>query len=149
VLKNEEEVSYIRRSSLLVGKTLAEVARNLKPGISTDRLDAIAEAFIRDHGATPSFKGYHGYKHTLCISVNEEIVHGIPGARIIGEGDVVSIDCGVFLNGFHGDSAYTFPLGLVDLQTIHLLQVTKTALYRGIAKAKAGNRVGDISAAVQ
>ena len=149
MLKSEEEVSYIRKSSLLVGKTLAEVARNLKPGISTDRLDAIAEAFIRDHGATPSFKGYHGYKHTLCISVNEEIVHGIPGARIIGEGDVVSIDCGVFLNGFHGDSAYTFPLGLVDPLTIHLLQVTKTALYRGISKAKAGNRVGDISAAVQ
>lgn len=149
VLKTEEEISYIRKSSLLVGKTLAEVARNLKPGISTDRLDAIAEAFIRDHGALPSFKGYHGYKHTLCISVNEEIVHGIPGARIIAEGDVVSIDCGVYMNGFHGDSAYTFPIGTVDAATIQLLQVTKTALYKGIAKAKSGNRVGDISAAVQ
>ena len=111
VFKTPEEIEYIRKSSLLVGKTLAEVARHLKPGITTQEMDAIAEKFIRDHGAEPSFKGYHGYMHSLCISVNEEIVHGIPGSRVIKEGDVVSVDCGVFMNGFHGDSAYSFPVG--------------------------------------
>lgn len=149
VYKSAEEIAQLRMSSLLVGKTLAEVARHLKPGITTGELDAIAEKFIRNHGAAPSFKGYHGFKHTLCISVNEEIVHGIPGNRVIKDGDVVSIDCGVYMNGFHGDSAYTFPVGDVSEVTLQLLRVTKTALYKGIARAKAGNRVGDISAAIQ
>lgn len=149
VYKSLEEIEYIRNSSLLVGKTLAEVAKHLKPGVTTASLDAIAEKFIRDHGAVPSFKGYHGFKHTLCISVNEEIVHGMPGARLIKEGDVVSIDCGALMNGFHGDSAYTFPVGDVSEDTLQLLRVTKTSLMKGIAKAKSGNRVGDISAAVQ
>ncbi len=149
VYKSREEIELIRKSSLLVGKTLAEVARHLRPGITTAEMDQIAEQFIRDHGATPSFKNYHGYKHSLCISVNEEIVHGIPGKRVIQDGDVVSVDCGAFLNGFHGDSAYTFPVGEVSDEVLQLLRVTKTALYRGIAKARAGNRVGDISAAVQ
>ena len=103
VLKTREEIEYIRNSSLLVGKTLAEVARNIRPGITTLEMDAIAEKFIRDHGAVPSFKGYSGYQHTLCISINEEIVHGIPGSRVVNEGDVVSVDCGVFMNGYHGD----------------------------------------------
>lgn len=149
VFKTPEEIEYIRKSSLLVGKTLAEVARHLKPGITTQEMDAIAEKFIRDHGAEPSFKGYHGYKHSLCISVNEEIVHGIPGSRVIKEGDVVSVDCGVFMNGFHGDSAYTFPVGEVSDEVLTLLRVTKTSLYKGISKAHSGNRIGDISAAVQ
>jgi len=149
VYKTAEEIEYIRNSSLLVGKTLAEVARNLKPGVSTSSLDAIAEKFIRDHGAVPSFKGYHGFKHTLCISVNEEIVHGMPGARLINDGDVVSIDCGVFMNGFHGDSAYTFPVGDVNEDVMRLLRVTKTSLMKGIEQAKIGNRIGDISAAIQ
>lgn len=149
VYKSGEEIECIRKSSLLVGKTLAEVARHLKPGITTLELDVIAEKFIRDHGAIPSFKGYSGYKHSLCISVNEEIVHGIPGSRVIKEGDVISIDCGAFMNGFHGDSAYTFPVGPVTEEVLTLLRVTKTALYKGISRAKAGNRVGDISAAVQ
>lgn len=149
VYKSQDEVEYIRKSSLLVGKTLAEVARHLKPGVSTLELDGIAEKFIRDHGAVPSFKGYSGYKHSLCISVNEEIVHGIPGSRIVKDGDVISIDCGVFMNGFHGDSAYTFPVGGVSEEVLTLLRVTKTSLYKGIAKARSGNRVGDISAAVQ
>jgi methionyl aminopeptidase len=149
VLKTAEEVGYIRKSSLLVGKTLAAVASQLKPGITTAELDALAEKFIRDNGAVPSFKGYHGYKHTLCISVNEEIVHGIPGSRIIQDGDLVSVDCGVYMNGFHGDSAYTFPIGKVSEEKLQLLRVTKTSLYRGIAKARSGNRIGDISAAVQ
>ncbi|MBK7967367.1 MAG: type I methionyl aminopeptidase [Bacteroidetes bacterium] len=149
VYKTAEEIEYIRNSSLLVGKTLAEVAKNLKPGVTTSSLDAIAEKFIRDHGATPSFKGYHGFKHTLCISVNEEVVHGMPGARVVKDGDVVSIDCGVFMNGYHGDSAYTFPVGEVGEDTLKLLRVTKTSLLKGIEKAKVGNRIGDISATIQ
>lgn len=149
VLKTREEIEYIRNSSLLVGKTLAEVARNIRPGITTLEMDSIAEKFIRDHGAVPSFKGYSGYQHTLCISINEEIVHGIPGSRVVNEGDVVSVDCGVFMNGYHGDSAYTFPVGVVSEEILQLLRVTKTSLYKGIAKAKSGNRIGDISAAVQ
>jgi len=149
VYKTAEEAELIRVSSLLVGKTLAEVAGYIKPGISTAELDKIAETFIRDHGAEPSFKGYHGYKNSLCISINEEVVHGIPGSRIIQDADVVSVDCGVFMNGFHGDSAYTFPVGVVNETVLKLLRVTKTSLYKGIEKAKNGNRVGDISAAVQ
>jgi methionyl aminopeptidase len=133
VLKTREEIEYIRNSSLLVGKTLAEVARNIRPGITTLEMDAIAEKFIRDHGAVPSFKGYSGYQHTLCISINEEIVHGIPGSRVVNEGDVVSVDCGVFMNGYHGDSAYTFPVGVVSEEILQLLRVTKTSLYKGIA----------------
>ncbi|MBL7924376.1 MAG: type I methionyl aminopeptidase [Bacteroidia bacterium] len=149
VYKTAEELAYIRKSSLLVGKTLAEVARHLKPGMTTGQMDEIAEKFIRDHGGVPSFKGYHGYRHSLCISVNEEIVHGIPGSRVIKEGDLVSVDCGVFMNGFHGDSAYTFPVGDVSEEKLQLLRVTKTSLYKGIAKARPGNRIGDISAAIQ
>lgn len=149
VYKSLEEIEFIRKSSLLVGKTLAEVARHIKPGITTLELDTIAEQFILSHGAVPSFKDYHGYKHTLCISVNEEVVHGIPGKRVITDGDVVSVDCGVFLNGYHGDSAYTFPVGNVSDEILRLLRTTKTSLYKGIAKARNGNRVGDISAAIQ
>jgi methionyl aminopeptidase len=149
VYKTQEQIELIRKSSLLVGKTLAEVARHLKPGITTLELDTIAEKFILANGAVPTFKNYHGYKHTLCISVNEEVVHGIPGKRVINDGDVVSIDCGAFMNGFHGDSAYTFPVGVVSEEVLRLLRVTKTSLYKGIAKARNGNRVGDISAAIQ
>lgn len=147
--KSSDEIELLRVSSLLVGKTLAEVANNLKPGITTIELDRIAEKFILENGAKPSFKGYHGFKHTLCISVNEEIVHGIPGNRIILEGDIVSVDCGVYLNGFHGDSAFTFPVCVSDQASLDLLRVTKESLYRGINKAIIGNRVGDISAAIQ
>jgi methionyl aminopeptidase len=149
VYKSDSEIENIRVSSLLVGKTLAEVASHLKPGITTGELDEIAESFIKKHGAEPSFKGYHGYKNSLCISVNEEIVHGIPGKRIIKDGDVVSIDCGVYLNGYHGDSAYTFPVGNVSEDVINLLKATKESLLFGIEKAIGGNRVGDISSAVQ
>ena len=149
VYKTKEEIEQQRESSLLVGKTLAVVASHLKPGITTLHLDTIAEQFIRDNKAEPSFKGYHGYKHSLCISINEEVVHGIPGSRVIMDGDIVSIDCGVFKNGFHGDSAYTFPIGSVQEDVLNLLRVTKTSLLKGIAKARNGNRVGDISAAVQ
>lgn len=149
VYKTSDEIECIRRSSLLVGNALAEVARIMKPGMSTRQLDDIAEEYIRDNGAEPSFKGYHGYKNTLCISVNEEIVHGIPGDRQLKDGDVVSVDCGVFLGGFHGDSAYTFPLGEVGSEAMNLLRVTRTSLELGIRAARNGNRIGDISAAIQ
>ena len=149
IYKSAEEIELLRLSSLLVGKTLAEVSLHLRPGITTAKLDEIGEQFIRDHGAVPSFKGYHGYKSSLCISINEEVVHGIPGKREVQEGDIVSIDCGVFLNGFHGDSAYTFPVLVTDSDTLQLLRVTLKCLEVGIQKARAANRIGDISSAIQ
>jgi methionyl aminopeptidase len=147
--KTEEEIDLIRISSLLVGKTLAEVAKYLRPGIKTSRLDMIAEEFIHDNGAVPSFKGYNGFPASLCISVNEVVVHGIPGNYEIKDGDIVSIDCGVYMNGFHGDSAYSFPVGEVDEKRLLLLKRTKESLNLAIEAAIAGNRIGDIGYAVQ
>jgi len=147
--KSDEEIEIIRRSSLLVCETHAEVAKVLRPGITTAMLDAIAETYIRDKGAKPSFKGYKGYKHTLCISINEEVVHGIPGNREIKEGDIVSIDCGVYNEGFHGDVAYTFVVGEVSEDKLFLVNTTRESLYQGIEQAVSGNRVGDIGYAVQ
>lgn len=147
--KTDEEIEFQRESSLLVGKTLAEVARHLKPGVQTIFLDKIAEQFIRDHQAIPGFKGYSGFPGTLCISINEQIVHGIPGQREIKDGDVVSIDCGVLKNGFYGDSAYTFTVGEVSDEIRFLLKRTKEALYLGIEQAVDGNRIGDIGFAIQ
>ena len=148
-LKTDEEIEIQRQSSLLVGKTLAEIAKVIKPGIKTIELDAIAEEFIRDHGAVPGFKGYGGFPGSLCISVNDEVVHGIPGDRIINDGDIVSIDCGTFMNGFYGDSAYTFAVGNVKEEYLLLLQRTKESLYLAIDQAVAGKRIGDIGHAVQ
>lgn len=148
-IKTEQEVELIRISSLLVGKTLAEVARHLKPGVTTKELDKVAETFIRDNKAVPGFKGYRGYPATLCVSVNEVVVHGIPGKQIIKEGDIVSVDCGVLLNGYYGDSAYTFGVGPVKEPILQLMRVTKESLYKGISKALAGNRVGDIGSEIQ
>lgn len=148
-LKTDEEIEIQRQSSLLVGKTLAEVAKVIKPGIKTIELDAIAEEFIRDHGAVPGFKGYGGFPGSLCISVNDEVVHGIPGERILVDGDIVSIDCGTFMNGFYGDSAYTFAVGNVRQEYLLLLQRTKESLYLAIDQAVAGKRIGDIGHAVQ
>lgn len=147
--KTEAEIELLRESSLLVGKTLAEVAKILKPGVSTKELDRVAEAFIRDNGALPGFKGYGGFPATLCISINDEVVHGIPGDRIVNDGDVVSIDCGTFKNGFYGDSAYTFAVGNVSEEVKLLLQRTKESLYLAIEQAVVGKRVGDIGYAVQ
>ncbi len=147
--KTDEEIEFQRESSLLVGKTLAEVARHLKPGVQTVFLDKIAEQFIRDHQAIPGFKGYGGFPGTLCISINEQIVHGIPGQREIKDGDVVSIDCGVLKNGFYGDSAYTFTVGEVSEEIRFLLERTKEALYLGIEQAVDGNRIGDVGFAIQ
>jgi len=148
-LKTNEEIELVRESSLLVGKTLAEVARHIAPGVRTMDLDRIAEAFIRDHGAVPGFKGYNGFPFTLCISVNEQVVHGFPGDYLLNEGDIVSIDCGVLKNGYYGDSAYTFAVGEVDEEVKLLMQRTKESLYKGIEAAVAGNRVGDIGFAIQ
>lgn len=149
LIKTPEEIGLIKQSSLLVGKTLAEVARLLRPGITTRELDRIAEQFIRDHGAIPGFKGYHGYPAALCISVNSVVVHGIPNDYVIKDGDIVSVDCGVVLNGYWGDSAYTFAVGDVPLEVKMLLQRTLESLYKGIEVAIAGNRIGDIGYAIQ
>lgn len=147
--KTDEEIELIRISSLLVGKTLAEVARHIKPGISTMALDKVAETFIRDHGAVPGFKGYGGFPATLCVSVNDVVVHGIPGKQELREGDLVSVDCGVIMNGFYGDSAYSFAVGEVDDEIRKLMDRTKESLYRGINAARAGMRTGDIGYEVQ
>jgi methionyl aminopeptidase len=148
-IKTDEEIEVQRESSLLVGKTLAEVAKHIKPGVTTIMLDKIAEEFIRDNGAIPGFKGYSGFPATLCVSVNEHVVHGIPGNHLLKDGDIVSVDCGVLKNGFYGDSAYTFAVGTVDPETLLLLERTKQSLFLGIEQAVAGRRVGDIGYAIQ
>ncbi len=149
MVKNEEEIHYIKISSLIVGKAIAEVAKHIRPGVTTLELDRIAEEFIRDHGAKPAFKGYDGYPSTLCVSVNEQVVHGIPGKREIKDGDIVSIDCGVIKDQFYGDSAYTFAVGEVPEEVKSLLKRTRESLYKGIEVAVAGKRVGDVGFAVQ
>lgn len=149
-LKTDEEIALMREANQLVGKTLAEVAKNIRPGVSTLMLDKVAEEFIRDHGAEPAFLGYGGFPNSICVSVNENVVHGIPSAKaIIKEGDIVSVDCGTSLNGFTGDSAYTFAVGEVAPEVIRLLKTTKESLYEGIAVAIEGYRIGDIGSAVQ
>jgi len=149
LIKTEEEVELIRESSLLVGKTLAEVAKLIKPGVKTIELDRIAEEFIRDNDAFPGFKGYNGFPNTLCISVNDQVVHGIPGNRVLVEGDIVSVDCGVLKNGYWGDSAYSFSVGEIDKEVELLMKRTKESLYSGIENAVAGKRIGDIGFAIQ
>ncbi len=147
--KTEEEIDLIRESSLLVGKTLAEVAKAVKPGVTTLDLDKIAETFIRDHGAEPGFLGYGGFPNSLCTSVNEQVVHGIPNSTPLQEGDIVSVDCGVLKNGFYGDSAYTFAVGEISEEVQRLLTVTKECLALGIEQAISGNRLGDVGYAIQ
>lgn len=148
-IKTKEEVELLRENNILVSMTLAEVAKHIKVGVATKELDAVAEAFIRSHGAVPGFLGYNGFPATLCISVNEQVVHGFPSDYILREGDIISVDCGTIMKGFYGDSAYTFAVGTVAPQVERLLQITKEALYNGVAQAKAGNHIGDISSAVQ
>ena len=147
--KSEEEIDLVRESSLLVAKTHAEIARHIKPGISSLELDLLAEEFIRDNGGVPAFKGYNGFPCTLCVSPNEQVVHGIPNKDILDEGTILSVDCGVLMNEYYGDSAYTYEIGDVDEDVSELLKVTKESLYKGIEKAIVGNRIGDISNAVQ
>lgn len=147
--KSNEEIEIMRGSALLVGKTIAELARQIRPGVTTSRLDDIAETFLLDNGAIPSFKNFNGYPFATCISVNDAIVHGFPNNRELVEGDIISIDIGAYKNGFHGDSAYTFALGDPGPEALGLLAVTRESLTRGIEKAVAGNRVGDIGWAIQ
>jgi len=153
-LKTDEEVELLREANLLIGKTLAELAKIIQPGVTTKQLDKVAEEFIRDHGAEPTFKGFPNpqgppFPASICTSVNEQVVHGIPNDTPLQDGDIVSIDCGTKLNGFCGDSCYTFPVGNVRPETLQLLRTTKQALYKGIEQAVAGKRIGDISFAVQ
>ncbi|MDP2413481.1 type I methionyl aminopeptidase [Daejeonella sp.] len=147
--KNLEEIEKIRESDLLVSKTLAEVAKIIGEGVKTIQLNKLAEEFIRDHGGVPAFLNYNGFPYSLCISLNDQVVHGFPGEYVIKDGDIVSVDCGVVLNNFVGDSAYTFPIGNVDPETLRLLKVTKECLYLAIDKAVVGMRVGDVGYAVQ
>ncbi len=148
-LKTDEEIGLLRESNLLVSRTLAEIAKAIKPGISTLYLDKIAESFIIDNGATPAFKGYGGFPNTLCTSVNDEVVHGIPSDYVLKEGDIISVDCGVILDGWYGDSAYTFPVGEIKEEVQRLLDYTRASLEEGVKEAISGNRIGDISHAVQ
>lgn len=153
-LKTDDEIELLRQSNLLVGRTLAEVAKLIKPGVTTLDLDRVAEAFIRDHGAIPTFKGYPNqfgmpFPGSICCSVNDVVVHGIPNDQPLKDGDIISVDCGTLLNGFCGDSAYTFCVGEVEPEIKELLHTTKESLYKGIEKAVHGNRLGDIGAAVQ
>jgi methionyl aminopeptidase len=155
-IKTEEEIDLIRQSSLLVGKTLGEISRRIGPGVNTLELDRVAEEFIRDHGGIPAFKNYQNnpevspYPYTLCISVNDEVVHGMPGPeKILKEGDVASVDCGVLMNGYFGDSAFTFGIGEIAPSKKRLLTVTRESLMKGIEKAIAGNTLGDIGHAIQ
>lgn len=149
-LKTDEEIELMREANQLVGRTLAEVGKHVAPGVSTLQLDKIAEEFIRDHGAVPAFLGYGGFPNSICASVNEQVVHGIPSSsKILNEGDIISVDCGTILNGYVGDSAYTFCVGEVDPKVKDLLKTTKESLYLGIQAAVEGKRIGDISNAVQ
>jgi methionyl aminopeptidase len=155
-IRTNEEIELIRHSALMVSATLTEVAKFLKPGITTASLDKLAETFIRDNGGVPSFKGYRvstpglvPFPFSLCISINEVVVHGFAGENVVNDGDIVSVDCGVYKNGYHGDSAYTFAIGNVKPDVLQLLKVTKESLYLGVAQAKEHNRVGDISHAIE
>ncbi len=147
--KTEEEIELLRENGILVSKTLAEVGKRVAPGVTTLELNRVAETFIRDHGAIPSFLGFEGFPAALCLSVNDVVVHGFPSDYVLKEGDIISVDCGTLYKGYQGDSAYTFPVGEVDAETRKLLDVTKASLYKGIEQAVDGNRVGDIGFAVQ
>jgi methionyl aminopeptidase len=149
VAKTEDEIELIRTSSLLVGKTLAELAPRIKPGVTTLELDKIAESFIRDHGAVPGFLGHNGFPNSICASLNSAVVHGIPTAVPLKEGDVISVDIGVVKDGYWGDSAYTFPVGEVSEDVARLLRVTNECLELAIAQSVAGKRIGDVGHAVQ
>lgn len=153
-LKTDEEIELLRQANLLVGKTLAELAKIIQPGVTTRQLDKVADTFIRDHGAEPTFLGFPNpyggpFPASICTSVNDQVVHGIPNDNPLEEGDIVSVDCGTLLNGFNGDSCYTFCVGEVSPEVMQLLRTTKESLYKGIEQAAPGRRLGDIGFAVQ
>ncbi|UJP66747.1 type I methionyl aminopeptidase [Mongoliitalea daihaiensis] len=147
--KTLDEVQLIKESAQILGKAHGEVAKCIKEGVKTSYLDKIAEEYIRDNAGVPSFKGYNGFPGTLCISVNEVVVHGFPSEYVLKDGDIISVDCGVFHQGFHSDCAYTYPVGEVSPAVLSLLKVTRESLYLGIEKAVLGNRIGDIGHAIQ
>jgi len=147
--KTSEEVEKIKQSADILGRAHGEIAKYVKKGVKTSFLDKIAEEYIRDHGAVPSFKGYNGFPSSLCISVNEVVVHGFPSEYELKDGDIISVDCGVFHQGFHSDSAYTYPIGEVSPSVLALLKATRDSLYLGIEAATFGNRIGDIGYAIQ
>ncbi len=148
-IRTEDEIDIIRENALMVTATLTEVAKMLRPGITTVSIDQMAETFIRDNGGTPSFKGYGGFPAALCISVNEVVVHGFPSEYELKDGDIISVDCGFYRNGYHGDHAYTFAIGNVAPEVLQMMRITKESLAKGILQARANNRVGDISWAIE
>lgn len=147
--KTEEEIELLSLNGELVSRALAEVGKNVRPGITTLELDRLAETYIRDHGAKPGFLGYNGYPNTLCVSVNDTVVHGLPSGYRLREGDIVSIDCGTLMHGYYGDSAFTFAVGSLRPEVENLLRVTRECLFLGLREAVCGQRIGDISWAVQ
>ncbi|MEK4563248.1 type I methionyl aminopeptidase [Alkalihalobacillus sp. FSL R5-0424] len=149
ILKTERELEIMREAGRIVALTHQELKPHIKPGVTTGELDQIAERFIRSHGATPSFLDYNGFKGSVCASVNEELVHGIPGERVIKDGDIISLDIGAYYNGYHGDSAWTYAVGSVSAEDSKLCEVTEAALYNGLEQAKPGARISDISHAIQ
>lgn len=149
LIKSDSEIEYMRQAGKVVARTLAKIEEVIKPGISTRHVDAIAEEFILQQNAIPAFKGLYGFPATLCISVNEEVVHGIPGDRVLQEGDIVSVDCGAIINGFNGDAARTFPVGNISGKLKELIDVTTQSFFEGIKFARVGNRLEDMSHAIQ
>lgn len=149
ITKAPREIDIMRKAGQIVARTHKELQAHIRPGITTGQLDAIAERYIRSQGATPSFKGYNGFTGSICASVNEELVHGIPGDRALQDGDIISIDIGAEYNGYHGDSAWTYPVGTISEETKRLLDVTEESLYKGLERAKAGVHLTDISHAIQ
>lgn len=149
ILKNDNEIDLMRKAGKLLAETLLLVESKVKPGITTMELDKIAEEFITKHGGKPSFKGLYGFPASMCISVNEAVIHGIPGKYTLKDGDIVSVDCGVLLNGFHSDAARTFPVGNVSDEALKLIEVTKESFFKGIERAQVGNNLTDISHEIQ
>ena len=149
ILKSNDEIALMRKAGKIVGETLLLLEEKVKPGVTTAELDIMAEEFITKHGAKPSFKGLYGFPSSLCISVNEQVIHGFPGAYVLKEGDIVSVDCGACIDGFHGDAARTFPVGNIPKEAQRLIDVTRDSFFKGIEYAKVGNRLSDISHEIQ
>lgn len=148
-IKNHDEIAIMRKAGRIVAETLLLLQKEVKPGVTTANLDRMAEEFITKHGAKPSFKGLYGFPSSLCISVNEQVIHGFPGAYVLKEGDIVSIDCGASFDGFHGDAARTFPVGNISVEAQRLIDITKESFFQGIKFAKKGNKLTDISHEIQ
>lgn len=149
IIKSDMELTYMKNAGRVVAETLAMIEKVIKPGITTAEIDKLAETFIRSHGAIPSFKGYGGFPASICASVNDVVIHGIPSNRILKDGDIISIDCGAILNGYHGDAARTFPVGNISNEAQKLIEVTRESFFKAVEKAVVGNRLTDISSAVQ